>query len=150
MKKYVMLALVAIFTMSFVANAQDQRPARGEGGRGEGQRVQITAKERAAHLGKQLELTDAQKAKVEALYEKQDKKREEMRAENQKLKEKKDQVAADRKAKFEAQRKADDAELEAIIGKEKMEKLLKIRAERQAKMQERRDNRPGGQGQRPE
>lgn len=144
MKKYVMLALVAIFTMSFAVNAQD-RPQRGEG-----QRVQLTAKERAEHLAKQLELSDAQKAKIEALYEKQDKKREEMRAENQKLKEKKDQLVEDRKAKFEAQRKADDAELETIIGKEKMEKLQKIRAERQAKMQERRDNRPGGQGPRPQ
>lgn len=150
MKKYVMLALVAIFTMSFAVNAQDQRPPRGEAGRGEGQRVHLTAKERADRLAKQLELSDAEKAKVEALYEKQDKKREEMRAEAQKLKEKKDQLVEDRKEKFEAQRKADDAELESIIGKEKMEKLQKIRAERQAKMQERRDNRPGGQGQRPE
>jgi len=139
MRKYVMLALVAIFTMSFAVNAQDQRPPRGERGFG----MQLSAKERAAHLATQLELTDAEKAKVEALFEKQDKKREELKAENQKLKEERGKIAEERKLKFEQQRKAEDAELQSIVGKEKFEKLQAIRAERQAKMKERMEKRKG-------
>ena len=106
MRKYVMLALVAIFTMSFAVNAQDQRPPRGERGFG----MQMSAKERAARLATQLELTDAEKAKVEALFEKQDKKREEFKAEAKKLNEE--------RGKLMEERKAEDEELQAIIGKE--------------------------------
>ncbi|MGB4415861.1 MAG: hypothetical protein WBI53_13375 [Paludibacter sp.] len=136
MKKYVMLALVAIFTMSFALNAQEQRPPRGER---DGQRMQITAKERAEHLSKKLELTDAEKAKVQALYEKQDKDREMMRAEAQKKKAEAVQNREEMRAQFEERRKAEDVELEKIIGKEKFEKLQKIRAERQEKMKARRE-----------
>ena len=129
MRKYVMLALVAIFTMSFAVNAQDQRPPRGERGFG----MQMSAKERAARLATQLELTDAEKAKVEALFEKQDKKREEFKAEAKKLNEE--------RGKLMEERKAEDEELQAIIGKEKFEKLQSIRTERQARMRERMGNR---------
>ena len=129
MRKYVMLALVAIFTMSFAVNAQDQRPPRGERGFG----MQRSAKERAARLATQLELTDAEKAKVEALFEKQDKKREEFKAEAKKLNEE--------RGKLMEERKAEDEELQAIIGKEKFEKLQSIRTERQARMRERMGNR---------
>ena len=131
MRKYVMLALAAIFTMSFTVNAQDQRPPRGERGFG----MQLSAKERAAHLATQLELTDAEKAKVEALFEKQDKKREEFKAEAKKLNEE--------RGKLMEERKAEDEELQAIIGKEKFEKLQSIRTERQAKMKERMEKRKG-------
>jgi len=129
MRKYVMLALAAIFTMSFAVNAQDQRPPRGERGFG----MQMSAKERAARLATQLELTDAEKAKVEALFEKQDKKREEFKAEAKKLNEE--------RGKLMEERKAEDEELQAIIGKEKFEKLQSIRTERQARMRERMGNR---------
>jgi Spy/CpxP family protein refolding chaperone len=129
MRKYVMLALVAIFTMSFAVNAQDQRPPRGERGFG----MQMSAKERAARLATQLELTDAEKAKVEALFEKQDKKREEFKAEAKKLNEE--------RGKLMEERKAEDEELQAIIGNEKFEKLQSIRTERQARMRERMGNR---------
>jgi len=139
MKKYVMLALVAIVTMSFAMNAKEQRPQRGERGQG----MQVSAKERAAHLATQLELSDGEKAKVEALFEKQDKKRDELKAENQKLKEERGKLAEERKLKFEAQRKAEDAELQRIIGKEKFDKLQTIRAERQVKMKERMEKRRG-------
>ncbi|MPN03096.1 hypothetical protein SDC9_150319 [bioreactor metagenome] len=129
MRKYVMLALVAIFTMSFAVNAQDQRPPRGERGFG----MQMSAKERAARLATQLELPDAEKAKVEALFEKQDKKREEFKAEAKKLNEE--------RGKLMEERKAEDEELQAIIGNEKFEKLQSIRTERQARMRERMGNR---------
>lgn len=142
MKRYVMLALVALFTLSLSLQAQD-RPQRG-------QFQMATAKERAERMAKQLELNDAEKAKVQALFEKQDKKREEMRAEIQKIREEKKEANGDLRAKFEEERKASDAELESIIGKEKFEKYQKARAEREARFQERRGDRPNNGGPRPE
>ena len=76
---------------------------------------------------------DAEKAKVEALFEKQDKKREEFKAEAKKLNEE--------RGKLMEERKVEDEELQAIIGKEKFEKLQSIRTERQARMRERMGNR---------
>ncbi|MDD3078688.1 MAG: hypothetical protein PHH37_06255 [Paludibacter sp.] len=150
MKKYVMLALTVIFSMSFVLNAQDQRPPRGERGP-EGKRMEITAKDRAERLAKQLELTEEQKAKVQALYEKQDKKREEMRAEAKEQREKADKSREEMREKMEAERKANDTELESIIGKDKMTQLKQIREERMKRMQERRsDRRSDDEGPKPE
>jgi len=134
MKKYVMLALALAFTLSFAASAQDQAPQGERGPRPEmrGDRPQMTPQMRAERLAKQLELTDAQKAQVQALYEKQDADRKNKKVDVQKTRE-------EMKAQFDAERKAQDAELEKIIGTEKFQKMQSIRAER---MKQRSENGP--------
>lgn len=132
MKKYVMLALAAILSLGISTSAQDQQGRGGQGREG-GQRMQFTPKDRAERLAKQLELTDDEKAKVLELFEKQEANREKIRKENQ-------DVNTDRREQFQAQRKVEDAELEKIIGKEKFEKYLANRAEREKRMRERGEN----------
>lgn len=132
MKKYLMLTLALLFSMQMLVTAQNQR---------NGQRVQQTPKERAERLAKQLELTAEQQTQVEALFVKQDaertKWREEMRANNQ-------GAGFDRekmRAQFDERRKAENDELEKVIGKEKMEKYLKWQEEmRQQRQQNRNQN----------
>jgi Spy/CpxP family protein refolding chaperone len=137
MKKYGMLALAFGFIFSLAVSAQDQMPpqGQGEGPRPEmrqGNRPQMTPQVRAERLAKQLDLTDAQKAQVQALYEKQNAERQKKQAEVQKTRE-------EMKAQFDAERKAQDIELEKIIGPEKMKKLQDMRAER---MKQREENGP--------
>lgn len=139
MKKTVALAMIALFTMSFAMTAQN----RNESDR-IGRRTQVekrwTSKNRAENMAKQLELTEEQKAKVEALYEKQDAER----AEQLKLqREKREQVMQDRESRREAMEKIrkeavekNDAELEGIIGKEKMEQWKQYREDVRKKMQD--------------
>lgn len=133
MKKYVMLALAAILSLGISTSAQDQQGRGGQGREGGGQRMQFTPKDRAERLAKQLELTEDEKAKVLELFEKQEANREKIRKENQ-------DVNTDWREKFQAQRKVEDAELEKIIGKEKFEKYLANRAEREKRMRERGEN----------
>ncbi|MDO9154898.1 MAG: hypothetical protein Q7U47_14520 [Paludibacter sp.] len=147
MKKYVMLALAAILSLGISTSAQNQsterRAGQGQGGGAQdGQRntgMQFTAKDRAERLATQLELTDVEKAKVLEMYEKLDAKREEAKKQNQ-------EVNTNRREQLEAQRKAEDVELEKILSKEKFEKHKANRAEREKRMREREGNaeRQGG------
>jgi periplasmic protein CpxP/Spy len=118
MKKVLLFAIVAI--MAIGVNAQNQPPRDGNG---PGMGMRATPKERAALLAKQLELTDDQTAQLEELFTKQDKARQEMMSQNQ------DNREAMRE-KFMEQRKADDATLEKILGKEKFQKYVEQRQER--------------------
>jgi Spy/CpxP family protein refolding chaperone len=124
MKKVALMVLVAIFTMSFSVMAQQKTGKQGQRAQAE---MRWNAKERAANMAKQLDLTDEQKAKVEALFEKQDAKHKELMAKYQGKREEmakvRDQVIAE-----------NNAELESIIGKEKMEQMKKMRDENQQKM----------------
>lgn len=130
MKKYALMALIAIFTISLSVTAQDR-----QGRRATGQRADATmrwnAKERAENMAKQLDLTDAQKAEVEALFEKQDKQREEQVAEHRaKREELKDNREAQRAEMMELRNKEvaeNDAELKKIIGEDKLEQWQKYR-----------------------
>lgn len=143
MKKTISLAMIAFFLMSFTILAQNNQGNR------TGRRAQAvqrwTAKDRAENMAKQLNLDDAQKAKVEALLEKQDAKR----AEQMKLhREQRNQVMQDRDSRREAMRKLreeavkeNDIELEKIIGKEKMQQWKDYRGEFQKRM---RDNNRSG------
>ncbi len=119
MKKNVMLTLVLVLLGTITLSAQ--RPQRPEGGA-----PRMTAENRAERMAKELDLTDKQKAEIQALFEKQDAKREEQRAEAKKEK-------TSKREAFEAERKAQDAELEKIIGKEKFELLKQKRAEQRKK-----------------
>jgi len=96
-------------------------------------RPQITAKERAEKMAKQVGLSDAETAKIQALFEKQDAKRELQKAEIKKIRD-------EQKIKFENERKVQDADIETIIGKEKFQKIVALRAEHLDKMNKMRDH----------
>lgn len=89
--------------------------------------MQWNAKDRAARMAKQLELNDEQKAKVEALFEKQDAKHKELM---EKYQGKREEMMKARDKAIEE----NNAELESIIGKEKMDQMKKMRDENQKKM----------------
>lgn len=137
MKKYGMLAIAAIFMFSMAIMAQDQTPPQGGNGAkrefNQNARPQVTPQVRAERLAKQLSLTDDQKAKIQALFEKQDANRAKAQTEVKKTRE-------EMKAQFDADRKAQDEELAKIIGPEKFQKYQAARAERMQKMQNRGDN----------
>jgi periplasmic protein CpxP/Spy len=131
MKKYVKLALASVFIFSMSVMAQDQTPAPVNNGNQtkmkQGPRQQASAQLRAERMAKDLSLTDAEKAKIQEVYEKNDvlfaKFRSEVSREN-----------PDFREKFKALRDAQDAELVSIIGKEKFQTWQKLQAERRQKM----------------
>jgi predicted RNA-binding protein YlqC (UPF0109 family) len=90
--------------------------------------VQLTPETRAAKMATQIGLTDVEKAKVQALFEKQ-------AVIQMKQKE-------DNKARLEVERKAQNAELQKIIGKEKFQKLEIARTQRQEKMKHWKEKNP--------
>lgn len=106
MKKQILLLLVAVFAMNFAIVAQDQAK--------QGDKAQVGAKARAEQMAKDLNLSDAQKQQVQALFEEQQAKMKEMKA-----------APGDQNAKREEMkglRKGWDEKLESIIGKENMAK----------------------------
>ncbi|HEY5590568.1 MAG TPA: hypothetical protein VIK55_06070 [Paludibacter sp.] len=118
---------------------RNQRPGQGREWQKkelkQGNRPQMTSEIRADRMAKELGLVDAEKVKVQALFEKQDAKRDQLQAEVKKFRE-------EQMTKFETERKAQDTELESIIGKEKFQKLVTLRTERQDKMEQRREKNP--------
>ena len=148
MKKIGILALIALFTMSFSVFAQPQQPNRNEqrGDRPGAPRVMnVTPEQRADYLTKQLNLTDTQKNQLVELYQKQDKIREENRAEREKQREQLMQERTKTREEYRAEREKElaiqDAELEKIIGKDKMDEHKKIRQQRMERMNENRRQR---------
>ena len=107
--------------------------------------MNATAKERASRMATELNLPDVQKEKVAVFLEKQDSLRAKRRAEFQRNQQGNREAAqADRdkiRAEMEKERIAQDAELESIIGKEKMDIYKKQREERMQRMRENRENR---------
>ncbi len=140
MKKYALLMLAAMLTIGLPISAQNgQRKQRNRDDNRPRQEMRMTAKERAEWMTKQLELTADQTEKVQALLEKQDAKRAEQIT---KFREQREQAIANRdknreemRALRESEAKANRAELEGIIGKEKMEKLDSLRGSRQKRPQ---------------
>ncbi len=122
MKKFFLLTLAIVFNISLFAQNQ-QNPVGGSN------RQQFTPEARAERLAEQLELTAEQKAKVLDLYKTQAEQREKNRNNSELSPEK-------RRELFEEMRKIEDTELEKIIGKEKMELYLKLRAEREQRWRE--------------
>jgi periplasmic protein CpxP/Spy len=131
MKKYVKLALASVFffSMSVMAQDQIQTPASNgtQNGMRQGPRQQVSAQVRAERMAKDLSLTDAEKAKVQEVYEKNDALFTKFRSEVSR-------ESPDFREKFKALRDAQDAELEKIIGKEKFQAWQKLQAERRQKM----------------
>src|SRR5665647_465616 len=118
MKKYAGLVMISLFMFSVAVSAQEPTPPQGQRGQmkemRKGDRPMVTPEKRAGHMAKELGLTDAEKVKVQALFEKQDARMKQHQAEMGKMRE-------EQKAMFETERKAQDAELEQIIGKEKFQ-----------------------------
>ena len=127
MRKYVLFVLAAVFMLSTAVVAQGQgQPKHNKGDKKEMRqevKEKITPEKRAEFMAKQLQLSDVEKAKVQALYEKQDAKAKQQMEEIKKLKE-------EQKAKFEANRKAQEDELIKIIGNDKFRQLQSMRIAR--------------------
>jgi len=136
MKKYGMLVMASAILFSVAVSGQEQTPPQGrKSDRKEfkqAERPQVSPEKRAEKMAKELGLTDAEKAKVQALFEKQEAVRVQHQSEVIKLRE-------EHMAKFEAERKAQDAGLVKIIGQEKFQKLENERTEHKAKIMARRE-----------
>jgi hypothetical protein len=137
MKKNLMLVLASVFIFNIAIIAQDQNPPQGRKGEKkeirQGEILQVSPEKRAESMALKLGLTNNEKARVQALFEKQDAIRVKHMAEERKLRE-------EHIAKFESERKVQDAELIKIIGTDNFQKLENERAERKANMQERRND----------
>ena len=124
MKRFAFLAIIGLLTLSFSVSAQNRDARRS-----------WTAQDRAEYMAKELKLTADEKAKVEALFVKHDELREKQVAENRA---KRGDLQNNREARMkemqEMRAKAvteNDAQVEAIIGKEKMEVWKELRTKRQ-------------------
>ena len=131
MKKYAKLVLASLFIFSMTAIAQEQTtpPANptGQSGMRQGPRQQLSAQVRAENMAKDLSLTDAEKAQVQEVYEKNDVLFTKFRSEVTR-------DSPDFREKFKALRDAQDADLIKVIGQEKFATWQKLQAERRAKM----------------
>jgi Spy/CpxP family protein refolding chaperone len=132
MKKQILFLLIAFFSVSISAMAQEPQH-QGNGGGG-GNRQQMDPKTRAEQMAKDLELTDEQKTQVQTLFEEQ-------QVAFKKLREEAGDDQEARRAKMQEFRKKSDTDLEKIIGKEKLDKHKAMQAERMRN----RENGNGGQ-----
>lgn len=132
MKRFSILVLIGFLALSFTTNvsAQVRRDSR----------VRWTPENRAEYMAKELDLNADEKAKVTALFEQQDKERAEQVAENRaKRDELRNTRDARRKEMQDLRTQAvaeNDAQLEQIIGKEKLEQWKEIRSKRQEVMRD--------------
>ena len=98
MRKYVVFALAAVFMLSANIVTQGQgQPKHNKGDKKEMRqevKEKITPEKRAEYMAKQLQLSDVEKAKVQALFEKQDAKIKQQMEEVKKMKEEQKAKAA--------------------------------------------------------
>ncbi len=147
MKKNGLITLMALITLSFTVSAQNRGNRGGEFQRNDG-KMRWSATERAENMAKQLELTETEKAKVIALFEKQDEERnkkvEEQRSQREALRNDREARRAEMLKLREKAVAENDAELEKVIGKEKLEQWKEYRTELQKKRRDinRQDRRP--------
>lgn len=130
MKKYFLMAFALMLTFSLSMSAQNRQGRQRMNNDNHRQEMRMTAQDRAEWMAKELDLNDAQKAEVLALFEKQDVKRSEQMS---KMREQRDRSTVNRdemRSLREKEMKANQAELEKIIGKEKMEKLSELQKTR--------------------
>jgi hypothetical protein len=132
MKKYTMMALIAFFTVSLSVSAQNNNRSNAQdGNRGQRNQTEMrqsrTAAERTEIMTQALQLTTEEKAQVKALFEKQDAQRAEQRElqRTQQGQRSQDQMRATRERTLAE----NDAELEKIIGKDRLQQWQKHRAE---------------------
>jgi len=136
MKKYVMLVLCSMFMFNVATIAQGQVRPHGRTGEKkvfrQAEKIQVSPEKRAERMAVKLGLTNEEKVKVQALFEKQDAKRDQQQAEIKKIRE-------ERIAKFGNERKEQDAELEKIIGSDKFQKLENERTDRKSNFADRKN-----------
>ena len=127
MKKYARLLLAALFLFSMTAMAQEQTPVTtnppAQNGMRQGPRQQLSAQVRAENMAKDLSLTDAEKVKVQEVFEKNDVIFTKFRTEVSR-------DSPDFREKFKALRDAQNADLVKVIGQEKFDTYQKLQAER--------------------
>lgn len=125
MKKNAIILLVSVLSIGLAlpAEAQSRREA-GSPRRSEvRQNKKVNPQTRAEYMAKQLQLADAEKAKLQALFEKQEAKAIRHREEMKKMRE-------EHRAAMEAERVAQKAELIKIIGNDKYQQLQELRIQR--------------------
>ena len=131
MKKYLFLVTAFLLTMSMSMSAQNYNNRRNIDNRRSERIVKMTPQERADLMAKELELTAEQKEKVLALTEKQEKNRleqvKEQRSQRDLGRQNRDASRDEMRASRQKQVEEHYAELEKIIGKEKVEKWNELR-----------------------
>ncbi|MEI6755367.1 MAG: hypothetical protein WCK78_19685 [Paludibacter sp.] len=113
MKKYAIFMFAALLMFASTIKAQENKEKKAKG-----PSIEVRAEKMATDLG----LTDAEKATVKTLLEKQD-------AEKKQFMKDTDKESADFKPKMKELQKKQSAELKAAIGDEKFQKLQALRAE---------------------
>lgn len=118
MKKYGLLALIALFSISLSLSAQEV--VKDKTMMDTHQNKKWTAQERADKIEKELSLTADEKAQVINLFEQQDVRKAEFKMQNSNLNDQ------EKKAKYEELGKQFDEELGSIIGPEKLQQWQTI------------------------
>lgn len=126
MKKFVLLVLISLFSISFTITSQEI--VKEKTMMDTHQNKKWTAQERADKIEKELSLTADVKAKVLDLFEKQDVRKAEFKVQNANLNDQ------DKKAKYEELRKQFDEELGSIIGPEKLQQWQTYCKDKMGKM----------------
>ena len=143
MKKNVYLVMCIMLMMTFTLSAQQPKMNRSnnvqktERGKEKRQRTLVTPQMRADKMATELGLTDKETAKVKDLFEKEDANKVKRMDEVQKIKK-------EMKAKIDGDKKSITAELERIIGKDKVQKLADKREEMRAMMENNKKEERGG------
>ena len=139
-------------TLSVNAQAQEQQnsnaPATGFR-QGPPRMPTMTPDKRAARMAKELNLTDEQKAQLQALFEKEkaqmEQKKTEMEQQRGQMQQQKAEMDKQRqemkkqreemRAQMDEARKAEDAEIRKIVGEEKFKQLVEKREAQKQKME---------------
>jgi Spy/CpxP family protein refolding chaperone len=133
-------ALVAAGTLTLTpAQAADQSNTRPNQGQGQEQRRQQMRQQRMERLSQELSLTEVQKKKVAALWDKQAAKLRELRAENQ-------ADPAQRREHMQTLRKEMNAEMKKLLTTEQFAKYETIENERLNRMRQGGQRGPGQGG----
>lgn len=123
MKKYLLLALTAVFMFSIQIFAQNQINNKGSNTRGKmhehnDRHKFMSPQNRAERMAKVLNLTTEETQKVQVLFEKEESKRREMNTSREQIQQGNNK--GDLREQMERERSEYDAQLEQIIGKDKM------------------------------
>lgn len=133
MRKVALILFVGIFILSSNIFAQNNNDSTKRVERRQRVENRWTPEKRAEIMAEQLKLSETEKAQVKALLEKNEKERLaqviEQRAKRENLKKERDARRAEMQELREQSIKANEAELEKIIGKEKVDQWKKYRDE---------------------
>lgn len=133
MKKVALILFVGIFILCSNIFAQNNNDSTKRVERRQRVENRWTPEKRAEIMAEQLKLSETEKAQVKALLEKNEKERLaqviEQRAKRENLKKERDARRAEMQELREQAIKANEAELEKIIGKEKVDQWKKYRDE---------------------